>query len=97
MAIQKSWSLSAFTESHGKKIKISHFESPDGESWNSCFLTAPDGGQTRVQFSSEWEGPQTLAEIKSRKDKLQVVQIESGSFIMCKAGTVGTTVEEGEL
>lgn len=55
------------------------------ECFKSCAFLSSDGEVTLVAFSSKL-GELTPAQIAAQKNDLQVVQLESGSFKLCKAG-----------
>ena len=55
------------------------------EHFSSCVFIDPNEVITLVAFSSNL-GELTPAEIAARKDDLQVVQLESGTYKLCKAG-----------
>lgn len=57
-----------------------------GEEFKSCVFTNPED-QTRlfVAFSSNL-GELTPQDIKARKDTLQVVELETGTFKLCNVG-----------
>ena len=84
IGIKNSWSLISFAKAHGK-MKVAPFVNKEtGECFKSCaFLNGK--GITLVAFSSKL-GELTPAEIAAQKDDLQVVELESGSFKLCKAG-----------
>lgn len=84
--IKNSWSLIAFARTHGK-MKVAPFVNKEtGEAFKSCMFIGADGNITAtVNFSSKL-GELTPAEIASNKDELQVVQLESGSYKLCKQG-----------
>lgn len=84
--IKNSWSLLAFAKSHGK-MQVGEFaNSETGETFKSTIFTNPvDNSRTFVSFSSKL-GPLTPQEIAVQKDSLQVVELESGNFSLCKAG-----------
>ena len=85
VGIKNSWSLISFAKSHGK-MKVAPFVNKEtGECFKSCAFLDSDGGITLVAFSSKL-GELTPAQIAVQKDDLQVVQLESGSFKLCKAG-----------
>ena len=85
VGIKNSWSLISFAKSHGK-MKVAPFVNKEtGECFKSCAFLDSDGGITLVAFSSKL-GELTPAQIAAQKDDLQVVQLESGSFKLCKAG-----------
>lgn len=85
VGIKNSWSLISFAKSHGR-MKVAPFVNKEtGECFKSCAFLDSDGGITLVAFSSKL-GELTPAQIAEQKDDLQVVQLESGSFKLCKAG-----------
>lgn len=84
--IKNSWSLVAFAKSHGKMQIGTFVNSETGDSFKSTIFTNPeDNSRTFVAFSSKL-GVLTPKEISERKDELQVVELESGNFSLCKAG-----------
>ena len=84
--IKNSWSLISFAKSHGK-MQIGDFANKDtGEEFKSCIFTAPDNTRTFVAFSSKL-GVLTPQQIEEQKDDLQVVELESGNFSLCHAGS----------
>lgn len=86
VGIKNSWSLIAFAKSHGKmKVTGDLVNSNTGETFKSCAFEGSDGTITMVGFSSNL-GELTAKEIAEKKDNLQVVQLESGSYKLCKAG-----------
>lgn len=85
VGIKNSWSLISFAKAHGR-MKVAPFVNKEtGECFKSCAFLSSDGGITLVAFSSKL-GELTPAQIAAQKDDLQVVQLESGSFKLCKAG-----------
>ena len=84
--IVNSWSLLAFAKTHGK-MQVGEFANKEtGESFKSCVFTNPeDQSRCFVAFSSHL-GEQSPAEIASRKESLQVVQLESGNYSLCNTG-----------
>lgn len=84
--INNSWSLIDFAKSHGK-MKIGEFINKDtGEPFKSCIFIDPTSStRTFVAFSSKL-GTLTSQEIKSRKNDLQVVQLNSGHYSLCNKG-----------
>lgn len=86
VGIKNSWSLIAFAKSHGK-MQIGKFANKQtGETFESCIFTDPaDNSKTFVSFSSNL-GVLTPKEIVESKDNLQVVQLESGNYSLCKTG-----------
>ena len=84
--IKNSWSLVAFAKAHGK-MQIGEFtNSETGEIFKSCIFTDPND-QTRVfvGFSSKL-GELSAREIVAQKDQLQVVQLNSGTYKLCRRG-----------
>ena len=85
VGIKHSWSLISFARSHGR-MKVAPFVNKEtGECFKSCAFLGSDGEVTLVAFSSKL-GELTPAQIAAQKNDLQVVQLESGSFKLCKAG-----------
>lgn len=83
--IKNSWSLLAFARSHGK-MQVGHFtNSETGDKFASCIFTDADDNRVFVGFSSKM-GELTPKEIAQQKDDLQVVELESGNFSLCKKG-----------
>ena len=83
MAIQNSWSLKDFRAEKGK-MRIGDFvNKTTGEVFKSCIFGETDF--TFVAFSSKL-GELTPAQIKAQVDSLQVVQLESGNYSLCKVG-----------
>lgn len=86
VGIKNSWSLMAFAKSHGK-MQVGDFVNKDtGEAFKSCIFTNPeDNSRCFVAFSSRM-GELTPAQIAAQKDSLQVVELESGNYSLCKQG-----------
>ena len=85
VGIKNSWSLISFAKTHGR-MKVAPFVNKEtGECFKSCAFLSSDGEVTLVAFSSKL-GELTPAQIAAQKNDLQVVQLESGSFKLCKAG-----------
>lgn len=83
--IKNSWSLIAFAKEFGPKMQIGEFVNKEtGEDFKSCIFT---NGETRtfVAFSSKM-GVLSPREIAAKKNELQVVQLESGHYSLCKQG-----------
>jgi hypothetical protein len=93
--IKASWSLVAFAKSNGR-MKIGSFINKDtGESFKSCMFVDDAGNvQKVVNFSSNL-GELTPQQIVAQKDSLQVVQLESGTYKLCKAGSTWEDVDLG--
>lgn len=83
--IKNSWSLLAFAKMKGKMQVGNFVNSETGEEFKSCVFTNTEGNRCFVAFSSKL-GELTPAEISSRKNELQVVELESGNFSLCKQG-----------
>lgn len=69
-----------------KKMQVGTFTNKStGEEFKSCVFTDNQGELTFCAFSSNL-GEQTPRQIASMKDDLQVVQLKSGSYILCRKG-----------
>ena len=85
VGIKNSWSLITFAKKHGR-MKVAPFVNKEtGECFKSCAFLDSEGEITLVAFSAKL-GELTPAQIAAQKNNLQVVQLESGSFKLCKAG-----------
>lgn len=86
IGISNSWSLVAFARAHGK-MQVGPFVNKEtGESFKSCIFTDPvTQERTFVAFSSNL-GELTPSEIVARKASLQVVELSSGNYSLCKVG-----------
>ena len=85
VGIKNSWSLISFARTHGR-MKVAPFVNKEtGDCFKSCAFIDSEGGITLVAFSSKL-GELTPKQIAAQKDDLQVVQLESGSFKLCKTG-----------
>lgn len=85
IGVTNSWSLLAFAATHGQ-MKVAPFVNKDtGEIFKSCAFVDSENKVTLVGFSSNL-GELTPAQISSMKHKLQVVQLASGSYKLCKVG-----------
>ena len=82
--IINSWSLIAFAKAHGK-MQVGEFANKEtGEVFKSCIFSDGDN-RCFVAFSSKM-GELSPREIAAKKDELQVVQLESGNYTLCKVG-----------
>ena len=96
VGIKNSWSLISFAKSHGR-MKVAPFVNKEtGVCFKSCAFLSSKGEITLVAFSSNL-GELTPEQIAAQKDNLQVVQLESGSFKLCKAGHGHDTWEDVDL
>lgn len=85
IGIINSWSLLSFAKSHGR-MKVAPFVNKEtGECFKSCAFISDTDEITLVAFSSKL-GELTPAEIAAQKNDLQVVQLESGTYKLCRAG-----------
>lgn len=86
VGIKNSWSLLAFARMKGK-MQVGNFVNRDtGEAFKSCIFTNPaDNSRCFVSFSSKM-GELSPAQIAADKDSLQVVELESGNFSLCRQG-----------
>lgn len=93
--IKNSWALVAFARTHGK-MKIGSFVNKDtGEAFKSCMFVDSNGEVTAVVNFSSKLGELTPQQIASQKDNLQVVQLESGTYKLCKSGSTWEEVDLG--
>lgn len=85
VGIKQGWSLLAFAS--GKKMQVGNFvNSETGEQFKSCIFTEQStGNRCFVAFSSNL-GELTPAQISAMKHELQVVELNSGNFSLCKQG-----------
>lgn len=87
VGIKNSWSLLDFARSHGRmKVTNELTNSQTGEVFKSCAFVSTGGAVTLVGFSSNL-GELTPKQIAQQKDSLQVVELESGNYKLCKAGS----------
>ena len=85
VGIKNSWSLLSFARAHGR-MKVAPFVNKEtGEPFKSCAFVSSEGNTTLVAFSSNL-GELTPQQIAAQKDSLQVVELESGTFKLCKQG-----------
>ena len=84
--IVKSWSLLAFAREKGH-MQLGDFTNPaTGEEFRACIFTDTDMNRTFVGFSRNL-GVLTAKQIAAQKADLQVVELESGYYSLCKQGT----------
>lgn len=85
IGIKNSWSLLAFARMKGK-MQVGEFVNKEtGDTFKSCIFTDGDNNRSFVAFSSKL-GELSPAEISAQKDKLQVVELESGNYSLCRVG-----------
>lgn len=92
VGIKNSWGLLAFARMKGKMQVAPFVNKETGESFKSCMFTDAGGNRTIVNFSSKL-GELTPAEIIAQKADLQVVELESGSYKLCKSGSTWEDVD----
>lgn len=86
VGVKNSWSLIDFARTHGKmKVTNELVNSNTGETFKSCAFVDSEGAVTLVGFSSNL-GELTPAQIANQKDNLQVVELNSGNYKLCKSG-----------
>lgn len=85
VGIKNSWSLLAFARMKGKMQVGSFVNKETGDSFKSAIFTDGEGNRCFVAFSSKM-GELTPSQIATEKDKLQVVQLESGNYSLCRQG-----------
>lgn len=85
VGIKNSWSLLSFARTHGK-MKVAPFVNKEtGEAFKSCVFIDSEGATTLVAFSSNL-GELTPQQIAAKKNSLQVVELETGTYKLCKQG-----------
>lgn len=85
--IVDSWSLLAFAAAKGSMQLGSFVNKETGEEFKSCIFTNPQNQErTFVAFSSKL-GELTAQQISALKNDLQVIENNTGHFILCKAGS----------
>lgn len=85
VGIKNSWSLLAFARMKGK-MQVGEFVNKEtGDTFKSCIFTDDDNNRSFVAFSSKL-GELTPRQIAAQKDNLQVVQLESGNYSLCRQG-----------
>lgn len=85
VGIKNSWSLMAFAKMKGKMQVGSFINGETGDHFKSCIFTDNEGERCFVAFSSKL-GELTPDEISARKNDLQVVELESGNYSLCRQG-----------
>ena len=85
VGIKNSWSLLSFARAHGRMKVASFVNKETGEAFKSCAFVDSEGATTLVAFSSNL-GELTPRQIAAQKNSLQVVELESGTFKLCKQG-----------
>lgn len=86
VGIRNSWSLIAFANMKGKMQVGQFVNSETGEQFKSCIFTDKStGDRCFVAFSSKL-GELSPSEISNKKNELQVVELESGNYSLCKQG-----------
>lgn len=90
-----SWSLVAFARTYGK-MQVGSFVNEEGIPFRSCIFTDADGNKKFVGFSKKL-GELSPSEIASRKDELQIVLTEKGTYKLCKKCNPGETWEDVDL
>ena len=83
--IKDSWSLLSFARSHGQMKLASFINKETGEPFKSCAFVDNTGAVTLVGFSANL-GELSPQEIVRKKNELQVVQLESGTYKLCAQG-----------
>ena len=85
VGIKNSWSLMAFARMKGKMQVGSFVNKETDDTFKSCIFTDDEGNRSFVAFSSKL-GELSPAEIAARKNELQVVELESGNYSLCRQG-----------
>ena len=92
--IKDSWSLLAFAHRYGMPRPNTSKNSVTGKEFNNLAFVDKNDKITFVAFSSKL-GELSVADIKARKNELQVVQLnddpvtgKAGGYLLCKAGNL---------
>lgn len=86
VGIKNSWTLLDFARKFSKmKVTSELTNTQTGETFKSCAFIDKGGAVTLVGFSSNL-GELTPMQISSMKNELQVVELESGNYKLCKSG-----------
>jgi hypothetical protein len=92
-----SWSIKQFAQIHGKSVKLTTpFLSKEGKTFRKIAFsdpTQPDKQATLVGFSDKL-GELSASELVAQQHSLQIVQLQSGSFKICRtADTAWETID----
>lgn len=79
--IINSWSLLTFAKNHGK-MQLGTFKNANGEAFKSCIFSKGDD-KCFVGFSSKM-GELSAQEIVAQKEQLNVVELDSHNFYLCR-------------
>lgn len=79
-----TWSLSEFSRQFGQMKVGSFTNSETGEEFKSCIFVNGDA-KTFVAFSSHL-GEKSPKEIAQMQSQLQIIQLESGNYNLCRRG-----------
>jgi hypothetical protein len=91
VGIKNAWSLLEFARNC--KMQIGQFTDREtGEVFKSCIFTKADGARCFVSFSSNL-GELTGAQIVAQKNDLRVVELNSGTFKLCKNNSTWEDVD----
>lgn len=101
VGIKDNWSLVEFAKAHGTmSVSDTLTNSETGENFKTCAFRNPETKKiTLVSFSSKLnynldQSSKKLAQqIAEDKDDLQVVELESGRFKLCRQGDVSSWEE----
>jgi hypothetical protein len=85
--IKNSWSFMSFARQFDK-VQLGSFKDKEtGQEFKSLVMSNGDS-KTFVNFSSNL-GELSVSEIKAQKADLQVVELESGTYKLCRQGNGG--------
>lgn len=92
VGIKNAWSLLEFAKLNGK-MQIGQFADKEtGETFKSCIFTKDNGARCFVSFSSNL-GELTGAQIVAQKEDLRVVELNSGTYKLCKNNSAWEDVD----
>ena len=93
--VVNSWSLVAFAKTHGK-MKVAPFINKEtGELFKSCMFVDAEGNINKVVNFSSKLGELTPQQIVAQKDELQVIELNTGKYKLCKSGSTWEDVDLG--
>lgn len=93
VGIKASWSLVAFAKANGKMKIAPMVNKTTGEAFKSCMFVDAEGNVNKVVNFSSNLGELTPAEIVAQKNDLQVVELTSGTYKLCKSNSMWEDVD----
>ena len=90
--IINSWSLIAFARTFGRDMAVGTCKTSEGVEFPACSFTK-EGKRVLVHFGKSLEGGLTFEEIASKRDELQVVQLNVPEDILANRTAKGVQLE----